>query len=50
VRIRFDRQWELTNERSESSYGMPVLVDLIHGQAFGPGDLMRVNRCGKEKN
>jgi hypothetical protein len=34
---------ELTNERSESSYGIPVLV--INGDAYGRGDVLPEPYC-----
>ena len=35
--------WELTTEHALSSGGKPVLVNLTTGEAFGPGDLVRVS-------
>jgi hypothetical protein len=40
MKVRFTPSWELTDERAESSYGQPVLVERRTGKAFGPGDLL----------
>jgi len=32
-----DREWQLTDEHSASSYGIPVLIDW-RGEAYGPED------------
>jgi len=36
----------LSNEHPSSSYGKPVLVNEDTGEAYGPGDLMKLNPSG----
>jgi len=43
MRLTLPPVWELTDEHSASSYGIPVLVRRSDGQAFGPGDLVTVS-------
>ena len=40
MKVRFTPSWELTDERADSSYGQPVLVNRWTQEAFGPGDLL----------
>ena len=35
--------WELTDDRAASRDGQPILVDRTTGEAFGPGDLVRLH-------
>ena len=34
-------RWELTDKSAVSGAGQPVLINLITGEAFGPGDLVQ---------
>jgi hypothetical protein len=35
--------WELSTDHSASSYGRPVLVKRATGEAFGLGDIVKLN-------
>ena len=40
MKVTLGGTWELTTERAESSYNVPVLVNRASGEAFGPGDII----------
>jgi len=43
MKIKLGKLWELTDERSASSYGMPVLVDTGTREAYGPEDVVNID-------
>jgi len=42
-KARLDRNWELSTDHAASSYGQPVLVHRATGEAYGPGDIVRLD-------
>lgn len=43
MEVKLSAKFILTDQRPESSYGRPVLVDLESGQAYGPGDMIKTH-------
>ena len=39
--VRLSAKFSLMDQRAESSYGRPVLVNQKTGEAYGPGDIIK---------
>ena len=42
MKARLAPSWELSTEHAVSSYGQPVLVHRVTGEAYGAGDIVRL--------
>jgi len=40
--LRLSGNWELSTEHAASSHGQPVLVRRATGEAYGPGDVVKM--------
>jgi len=42
MKLHLTPSWILSDEHLASSYGKPVLVDQDTGEAYGPGDIVKI--------